>query len=98
MLARYLPFSLWALAGVAAAAQEPEAGVALVYGDSCDARNRRLYVENHHTFRSYVVTVSWSAAGGKTVTMDLTVEPKVTREVGCAVEGAQIVRAVLMEF
>lgn len=98
MLARYLPFSLFALAGVATSAQEPEAGVALHYGDSCDARNRRLYVENRHTFRSYVVTVSWTAVGGKTVTMDLTVEPKVTREVGCATDGAQIVKAVLMEF
>ena len=87
-----------AAAAIGGPTTEPEAGVAISYGDACDERNWRLYVRNNHSHRSYLVTLRWSAAGGKALTRELHIEPKVIQEVGCAEQNAEIVKVVLADF
>lgn len=96
-----LPFAVCVLsAPSAAAAAEAELPVeiALRWGESCDAQNGRLYVENTHRFRTAIVTVRWKAAGGKALEEKFMVEPGVIAEIGCALNDATIVQAELASF
>lgn len=75
-----------------------EKEVVLSWGPPCDSENRRLYIENHHTYRTAVATVRWKAAGGKELQDAFVIEPTVAREIGCAVSGATIVSSELRDF
>lgn len=52
------------------------AELSLIERDSCDAQNRRLYVENRHASRTFSVTVRWRAVGGKELTESVLVGPQ----------------------
>lgn len=73
------------------------ADLRLIERGPCDARNRRLYLENQHSSRTFSVTVRWSAAGGKELTEKVLVGPNEMLELGCAA-SAKILEATPADF
>lgn len=73
------------------------AELSLIERDSCDAQNRRLYVENRHASRTFSVTVRWRAVGGKELTESVLVGPQQMLELGCAAT-AKILEATPTDF
>lgn len=81
------------------AADEPAADtfVSLKLEGDCDAKNKRLWITNTHTYKTIATTVKWRAAGGKDLIDQFYPGPNTVREIGCAAEG-EILDARYAEF
>lgn len=91
--------SVWCVgpAGIEAAEESPASYVALKFEGSCDAKNKRLWLSNSHSFKTIATTVKWRADGGKDLTEQLYPPPNSSREIGCAAD-AEILDAKFADF
>jgi hypothetical protein len=71
--------------------------ISLIERDPCDPQNKRLYIDNQHSSRTFAVTVQWSAIGGKKRTEKMFVGPHQMFELGCASQ-AKILEATPTDF
>lgn len=93
-----LSFALGSLSGVSRGQEEVATNFAtLTYTAKCDDVNRRLVLENAHTYKSLQVVVRWRAAGGKDLQEQFFPPPQSKIEIGCAAES-QIVEAKFVDF
>lgn len=84
-------------AGKSATGESIPAEVALIERDACDTQNKRLYIENQHSSRTFAVTVQWSAIGGKELREKVFVGPLQMLELGCAAR-AEILEVTPTDF
>lgn len=91
--------SLWCAgpASIEAAEESPASYVSLKFEGSCDAKNKRLWLSNTHSFKTIATTVRWRADGGKDLTEQLYPAPNTVREIGCAAD-AEILEAKFADF
>jgi hypothetical protein len=84
-------------ASIEAAEESPAGYVSLKFEGDCDAKNKRLWLSNTHTFKTIATTVRWRADGGKDLTEQLFPAPNTVREIGCAAD-AEILEAKFADF
>jgi hypothetical protein len=77
--------------------EQPASFAMLSYATACDSQNKRLVLENTHTYKTLHVTVRWRAAGGKDLQDQFFPAPSSKVEIGCAAD-AQIVDVKFAEF
>lgn len=81
----------------AAEEESPASYVSLKFEGDCDARNKRLWLANSHSYKTIATTVRWRADGGKDLTEQLFPGPNTLREIGCAAD-AEIIEAKFADF
>jgi hypothetical protein len=98
-LGAVLCLGLAAFVSSQAAEEEPLASsfVSLKLEGECDAKNKRLWLTNTHTFKTIITKVRWRAAGGKDLQDEMYPPPNTVREIGCAAEG-EILEAKFADF
>lgn len=69
----------------------------LYWGDACDPVNRRLYVENTHTYLGLSITVKLHVHAGKDFTETVYRAPGQSLELACAAT-AEILEAKYTEY
>jgi hypothetical protein len=84
-------------ASIEAAEESPASYVSLKFEGDCDAKNKRLWLTNTHSYKTIATTVRWRADGGKDLTEQLFPGPNTAREIGCAAD-AEILEAKFADF
>jgi hypothetical protein len=84
-------------ASIEAAEESPASYVSLKFEGECDAKNRKLWLSNTHSFKTIATTLRWRADGGKDRTEQLYPAPNTVREIGCAAD-AEILEAKFADF